>query len=170
MMRWIAISLAVMLGAFVIACGPEGDPDGKSQPAKNAGPGQAQQPAPVDPGANQPGPVQGDPSAHDPDPQHIELQAIWESETKALPQIEYSVGGGQIPAPANAMRVVQNKTTGKWSGFWVFSTPAKSGGTYGFTMFGTPSFTNARCVVLHHGQFPAAQEAVRNCAVSYKIP
>ena len=168
MARGLIIALAAVLALFVLACGPEeGKPDGKSQPAQNAGPGKVQNQQP-EPGANQPGPIQGDPSAHDTHPGDIELQAIWESETNKKPEIEYSIGAGQIPANAGAMTVTKHGN--RYVGVWTFTTPARSGTTYGLTMFGTPSFIVARCVVMYHGQFPDAQEADRHCAASYTVP
>lgn len=165
--RYIIAILAVVLALFALACGGEDGGDGKSQPARRSGPNAVQNQAP-EPGANQPGPVQGDPSAHDTHPGDIELQAIWESETSAKPQIEYSIGGGQIPAGAGSMTV--NKHGNRYIGVWTYPVPAQSGVTYGLTMFGTASFKTARCVILYHGQFPNAQEDRRNCAASWRVP
>lgn len=175
MARWLIGILAVVLALFVLACAPKGNtPDSKSQPAKPGGPNRnvQNQPEP-NPNVNQPGPVQGDPSAHDPEPESLEFSATWISETKTLPRIEYSIGDGQIPVPANAMHVskrVGGQDDGRYVGTWFMDVPAQSGITYGFSVFGNASFVSADCVIVHHGQFHGHQQDRRNCASSYTVP
>lgn len=166
MRQWIVALVSLLALLALVACTPK-DGDNTSQPARRKGPNVVQN-QPAEPGANQPGPVQADPSAHDTHPGDIELQAIWESETSVKPQIEYSIGGGQVPAGAASMTV--NKHGKTYIGVWTYAVPAQSGTTYGLTMFGTSSFKTARCVILYHGQFPNAQEDRRNCAASWTVP
>lgn len=163
----LSLTLVVLLGAA--KCDEQGS---GSQPAKPPVPPVAQpQREPLDPNVNNPGPVQGDPSAHDPNPESLELHAVWVSETSATPHIEYSLGAGQIPATnLKANKVKAGALKGKYLGTWFLDVEAKSGVTYGFTMYGTASFQSAECVVIHHGQFHSPQTELRNCASSYTVP
>lgn len=163
-MRWLTYCLAAVLALFIIACDAESD--GKSQPAKNGGPGKVHNNPPPNDKVDVPGPVQGDPSAHPPTPGNAEIKLAWSSETKVLPKVEYSIGGGQIPA--TNLNVAQSRKG--YTGWWAYEIPVKSGQTIGATMYGTSSFTFTECYIVWKGQVYSHQISNRNCATSYTIP
>lgn len=172
--RRITAVLAAVLTLFVIACGPDGavgdSPHNDPFPAPIETPQNAQPPAnpPANPNVQNPGPVQGDPSAHDPTPGEAEFHAVWKSETRFAPRIEYTTQAGQEPIPAGNLKVT--KASDGYILVWVFYVPVKSGQTIGFTLFGTSSTFHVECMIIHHGQFHSMQTQTRNCASSYTIP
>lgn len=157
----VGVMMVVLLGAADCKSG--------GQPGRAPTPGAAQnnQP-PADPRVNEPGPVQGDPSAHDPTPGEAEFHAVWKSETKIPPRIEYTLEAGGAPILATNLRVSQ--ASDGYIAVWVFYVNVRAGQTIGFSLFGTSSTFHVECMVIHHGQFHSVQVSGRNCASSYTIP
>ena len=159
----LGMVLMIMLGAAKCDEQQHG-----TQPERNPNPPAARPAEPNNPNVNNPGPVQGDPSAHDPSPSEAEFHAVWKSESKATPKIEYTLETGQAPIPATNLKVT--KATDGYIMVWYMYVKVRSGQTIGFSMYGGPSAFHVECMIIHHGQFHSPQDGTRNCASSYTIP
>lgn len=160
----IGLVIALVVGLACKGQGGSTTPAPQPQPQQNHDNGNNNNEP--NPRVNEPGPAAADPSAH-PLGGIAELKATWKSQTKKTPHIEYDPGTGQQPAGNLKSSRLRD---GSYNGFWVVDVVVQSGQTVGMTMYGTPSFTYASCMIVYKGQIVSPQATTRNCASSYTIP
>lgn len=161
-MRRCLTLLAVFALLGVAACEPQKD-DGHNTPRR---PGAPQAQPTVNPGNQQPAPVQGDPNAHNTQPGHVGLFVTWRAQSRATPICEWTRNGAVQPCGNIEQPTHQGNT---WIGVWEYEEPAQTGWTYTLNAQGPGAITDITCEISWKGQIIPGVSAARRCGVSYQL-
>jgi len=161
--KLLAVPLAVALLLSLAGC-PD---DPKLPPKKAPAAGQHQNPPKIDPGINQPAPVQGDPSAHNTQPGSVGLFVTWQSENSTTPVCEWTRAGAVQPCAD--ITAVRDSDFPGWHGFWEHDEPGKIGTTYTLTAQGTGALQFITCEIAWKGQIHPGTSTGNRCGVSYTL-